>query len=210
MNDSMTVQCSKGQLRSVEVSAEAGGDFSIHLTLGDVALSLGQQVIDRFHKDGWNEVVVVNELGPCWEYRGLRSAYNYGVTRQVASHRLAVMLDGRPIPEGMHVLHACDNPPCVNPAHLSIGTRSDNMRDMVAKGRHRVPNGNYHHATKITDAQVRQIRDGFTGRWGEVTELALKYGVSANQMSWILQGKRRPEAGGKIHPPRRPARTGAK
>lgn len=174
--------------------------------LGDVAERLGMMVINKFFGDGWTEALVREDLGPCWEYNGTRSPHNYGVTRQVAAHRLSVLLDGRDIPDGMHVLHECDNPPCVNPAHLRVGTRSDNMRDMVARGRHRYPRGNAHHRMKLTDEQVRAMREEYTGAWGEVTQLAKKYGISDNQVSWMLQGKRRLSAGGPIHPPVRSRR----
>lgn len=83
---------------------------------------------------------VVTEAG-CWEWQRARMGAGYGNTRYqgktINTHRLSYMLFVGPIPEGMYVLHKCDNPPCVNPEHLWLGTPADNMRDRDAKGRDR-------------------------------------------------------------------------
>lgn len=75
----------------------------------------------------------------CWEWTGTRPSNRYGQIvahgKKTPAHRVAWMLYRGPIPEGMYVLHKCDNMGCVNPAHLFLGTLSDNMQDMVAKGR---------------------------------------------------------------------------
>lgn len=84
------------------------------------------------------------ERGPgCWLWKGARQPNGYGrfsayskARKTQMAHRWAWILANGPIPDGMRVLHRCDNPPCVNPAHLFLGTDSDNMRDCVAKGRH--------------------------------------------------------------------------
>lgn len=85
------------------------------------------------------------ELGPCWEWTGYR-ARGYGVMRraslyrfQIATHRYSWMLANGPIPDGLLVCHRCDNPPCVRPDHLFLGTTADNTRDRDAKGRGRHP-----------------------------------------------------------------------
>jgi hypothetical protein len=85
----------------------------------------------------------------CWEWQGARSdgrkpyERRYGIIRRsvdegggrVATHRLAWEVTNGPVPDGLQVLHSCDNPPCCNPAHLWLGTHADNMADMARKGR---------------------------------------------------------------------------
>lgn len=81
----------------------------------------------------------VRKTDSCWLWDGPRFASGYGRasqgSRKRRAHRVAYELYVAPIPEGMHVLHRCDNPPCVNPDHLFLGTHLDNMKDMERKGR---------------------------------------------------------------------------
>jgi len=76
----------------------------------------------------------------CWEWTGSRNEkgygrFNAGGHSPIGAHRYAWQLAYGPVPPGRMVLHECDNPPCVNAAHLFLGTAADNMTDMVAKGR---------------------------------------------------------------------------
>lgn len=81
--------------------------------------------------------------GGCWEWSGSKGSNGYGQfwdgVRLIPAHRFLVGHDS--IPGGLHACHKCDNKICVNPSHIFIGTRSDNMRDCVSKGRLRPENG---------------------------------------------------------------------
>lgn len=77
----------------------------------------------------------------CWEWIGLKNPSGYGEFRvdgiHWLAHRYSWWLHRGPIPDGLCVLHRCDFPPCVNPDHLWLGTRTDNHADMIRKGRNR-------------------------------------------------------------------------
>ena len=101
----------------------------------------------------------------CWEWVGPRFASGYGAfhspglpRRTLRAHRVAWELFRCPIPDGLYVLHRCDNPPCVNPDHLFLGSMGDNNRDCVAKGRHRTRRGEDVSGSKLTNGVVQKIR----------------------------------------------------
>lgn len=111
---------------------------------------------DRF----WSKVDKLSEDG-CWEWTGFLMNTGYGGFHSVhgelvLSHRQSWILTNGDIPEGMKVLHRCDNRKCVNPTHLFLGTDSDNVADMVAKNRQ--ARGETQGHAKLTTAQVLQIR----------------------------------------------------
>ena len=79
-----------------------------------------------------------------------------GTRKNVSAHRIAYQMAVGPIPRNLCVLHHCDNPPCVNPAHLFLGTKADNSRDMVSKGRQ--AKGMRNGSAKLTEIDVMAIR----------------------------------------------------
>lgn len=109
----------------------------------------------------------------CWEWKLSKTGSGYGTCtikkKQFFMHRSAWELFNGPIPEGLWVLHKCDNPPCCNPDHLFIGTATDNVQDMLAKQRRGlVPTTCQKRLAKLTAKQVVQIRTLYGS--GEVTQ----------------------------------------
>lgn len=136
----------------------------------------------------------VDKTGDCWSWTAYTNKSGYGVFRldgkTLTSHRLSWIWANGSIPDGMHILHRCDNPKCVNPEHLWAGTHSDNMKDMARKGRWGKPRvrGERHGHSKLTNEDVRRIKIlsaiGFNqGR------IAAKMGVTQNAVSLIHLGK---------------------
>lgn len=99
---------------------------------------------------------VLNE-NECWIWQGLKDKDGYGVYAKKRAHRVCwEAYNAEPIPTGMVVMHSCDNPSCVNPFHLSIGSNLDNMRDKVLKNRQ--PRGSNASYSKLNDDEVLQLR----------------------------------------------------
>jgi len=126
----------------------------------------------------WEKVV---RDGDCWPFVGARDPKGYGRisvrNKALLTQRVAWELANGPIPEGMHVLHRCDNPPCVNPAHLFLGSNHDNMQDKVRKGRARGPL----HRAQVIEAR-RLAASGMP-----TEELANKYAVSPLSMAKVIR-----------------------
>lgn len=137
----------------------------------------------------------VDRRGPdeCWPWTAAVNEHGYGVFNPdgrhsgptTKAHRFSLALTGI-APGALVVRHSCDNPPCVNPAHLSVGTKADNSADMVARGRS--PRGSRSGASKLTERQVAEIRARHaTGELHRV--LAADYGVTRPTITDIVNGK---------------------
>jgi uncharacterized protein (DUF433 family) len=139
---------------------------------------------DRF----WSKVAR-RSPADCWEWQAsFSNAAGYGQFwlngTQVRAHRLAYQMERGPIPEGLVVRHRCDNPSCVNPAHLELGTHKDNSADRVNRGRSNSPIGERHGHCKLTEQQVLEIRASAEPQH----VLAERYGVAQTRISAILRG----------------------
>ena len=121
----------------------------------------------------------------CWE----RSSPYHPIKidgRQTGSHRLSYELACGPIPEGLYVCHRCDNPRCIRPDHLFLGTNRDNQADSVAKGRAATGEANAH--SKLTAAQASEIKAEIANGANK-THLAVRYGVSRAAIQAIAKGR---------------------
>lgn len=144
----------------------------------------------------------VRKTNCCWLWTGRA---NNGLGHRVVAvrgvkhyaHRLSYELHVGPIPRGLLVCHTCDNPPCVRPSHLFLGTHADNLADMARKGRHGtrrysvfvpyLPHGQSHPRAKLTDLDVRAIRTRYVGGGTTQRKLSAEYGVSQPMIGYILR-----------------------
>lgn len=120
----------------------------------------------------------------CWEWTGFRDSKGYGRINigdtPALAHRVSWEVFRSPIPDGMYVLHRCDNPSCMRPEHLFLGDQQMNMDDKMSKKRHRygVSRGIAHGCSKLTEDQVREIRASV----GPSRITAEQYGISGRQV----------------------------
>lgn len=141
----------------------------------------------------WSKVAITAHPDRCWEWQAGCNKYGYGKfkrnTQPCRAHRVAWELINGDIPDGLHVLHTCDNRKCCNPKHLFLGTNQDNMDDKVAKGRqHKVPTGERHPNHKISREQMHDIRKRYNAGGISHRGLALETGLSRAQIGRILKG----------------------
>lgn len=143
----------------------------------------------RFKTDSERFWEKVDRSGECWEWTAYRDKDGYGTFKlnnyQHQAHRAALILSGITLPDDVVVCHSCDNPSCVKPDHLFVGSQSDNSEDMVKKGRSLV--GEKHPRSKLTEDDVRCIRrcrGQITGR-----RLAEIFGVHVGRIYNIHAGR---------------------
>ena len=158
----------------------------------------GASLEDRF----WARV---KRAAGCWFWQGSRNATDYGLIypgrkskRSLLAHRVSWEIHNGPIPNGLHVLHHCDTPPCVNPEHVFLGTQTDNNADRDAKGRGNI--GAKNGAAVLKAGQVREILRRYdnrdprpsTRKWRNpdgVTAIAEDYGVDTVTVFDIVHRK---------------------
>lgn len=136
----------------------------------------------------------INSVTGCWSWTGTVDKDGYGkiharengVLLRFSAHRLSYLLHCGDIPEGLWVLHRCDNPGCINPDHLFLGTIKDNVKDMNSKGRH--AKGEKDPMAKITESDVLKI---YELRKGGMSQRAIAelFNISGTQVSNICAGK---------------------
>ena len=141
------------------------------------------------------------EAGPlisgvrCLEWTGKPNEHGYGMHswhgRPILAHRYAWQTFKAPIPVGANVCHKCDNPRCVEIAHLFIGTQAENMRDMTAKGRrvNAQPKGSAHGMAKLTEDDVRSVRSLSALAGMRHVDISKMYAVTKEMIGCIVNRK---------------------
>ena len=152
----------------------------------------------------WEKVDIPADPDGCWLWTAAHHLRGYGrfyvCGRVWQAHRVVLALTGVVVPDDAVVQHVCDNPPCVNPKHLRVGTQSDNMLDSFAKGRSSHV-GELHPNARLTPTDVLEIRaahrsscmapaGGSQARAGLRSELAEKYGIRPKTVALIVGRER--------------------
>ena len=131
---------------------------------------------------------VLDPQSGCWLWIGSTVTDGYGVWKahgQRAAHRGSYVMHRGAIPDGMHVLHSCDMPNCVNPAHLRLGTHQENMADLRAKGRAYGAAGAANKAAKLTEVQAMSIMADPRS----CAKISIEYGISKHSVDNVRNGK---------------------
>jgi len=165
-----------------------------HRLIPSVEAVLAVAAADRF----WPKV---EKSDGCWLWIASRNIHGYGQLRlggrsgrPVGAHRIGYILANGAIEPGLDVLHRCDNPPCVRPDHLRLGTAAQNLRDAATKGRlplgprGNAPIGERNGHARLTTAAVRDIRARYQIRSATPTELAEEFGVSPSTVWRVIYG----------------------
>jgi hypothetical protein len=149
---------------------------------------------------------VVKQPG-CWRWNAHKMKKGYGRVSvlgvKILAHRFSWMIHYGKIPNGMGVLHRCDNPECVRPDHLFIGTVMDNIRDRDRKGRQvtvggknhwsakhpeLVKRGSKHHNSILNECSVKEIRKIYKSGKMSYEKIAIKFGTSKSNIHFIVSG----------------------
>jgi hypothetical protein len=142
-------------------------------------------------KERFDSKYIIDSNTGCWNWMSSKKPSGYGTFsigyRTFHAHRMSFELYKGPIPSMFCVCHKCDNPSCVNPEHLFLGTHRQNSQDMVDKKRQ--ARGERSGTVKLTEEQVIEIKSTYKRRHGQLTELARKYNVTTQAIWKIVRHK---------------------
>lgn len=136
----------------------------------------------------WNKVQRLDS--GCWVWTASVTPKGYGTCKTLGehyAHRASWVIANGSIPDGQMVCHRCDNPPCVNPSHLFLGSAADNSQDMVSKGRAARNAGDKSGMAKVSDADVAEMRR-LRNLGVRLADLAVEFGIHPSQVSRIVRG----------------------
>jgi hypothetical protein len=161
----------KGHFRRLEKYGDVQADIPILLNSGPDVKTFEQKTAEFFSR--------ITKTDTCWIWNGIRNPAGYGEYgkwrgRKMLAHRLSYLIHNGALPDGAIVCHTCDNPWCVNPDHLFLGTNGDNTQDALKKGR--LPTGEKSYKAKLKESDVIFIRGYANDIPNKI--LAQRYGVT--------------------------------
>jgi hypothetical protein len=155
---------------------------------------IDQKYIDRFY----TKVDKTTTPNGCWIWTASKDDKGYGnygcpensKNKKYRAHRFSYLISKGPIPEDLVVRHKCDNPSCVRPEHLELGTQYDNIQDRVNRNRSNTAIGSKSGSSKLIDDQVKEIKTRVKlGYYGNVKELSLEFNISKSAIRKIALNK---------------------
>lgn len=152
-----------------------------------------QGQVERFHNS-----YIVDPDTDCWEWQlnlhqgGYGRCYFNGINYR--AHRLSYLLHKGELPDSLNVCHKCDNPKCVNPEHLYLGSQSENMNDKKIRNRSKgINSGTFNGRSKLSDKEINEIRDLLSCKLFSQKFIAKKYNVDQSHISRISTNQIRSE-----------------
>lgn len=144
-------------------------------------------------RNGLLKAIEIDSISGCWNWKRY-SRHGYGIIRlngkERFAHRVSYSLFTGEIGNGLCVCHKCDNPKCVNPEHLFLGTHADNMRDCARKGRNKIPRneGEKHGMSKLKEYMVFEILNHIKNGLKQI-QIAKMFKIDPSMVSYIKSGK---------------------
>lgn len=177
-------------MKKYKKNTELGRGIPSGLSVESIMQNMAKRMYDDVAERFWAKV---ERRGPdeCWPWIATRNngKFNYGhfqfMGRVRKASRISYMLSHGDIPPRMVVMHTCDNPPCVNPSHLKLGTQHDNVLDCAKKGRRANLKGEDHPRAKLKKSDVDAIRDAYA-EGVSAADLAKSFGVNRGQIHSIM------------------------
>jgi hypothetical protein len=154
-------------------------------------ISFAYLIGHSMRKNPWDFIPKGLSKEICWEWLGSKSSNGYGFLGIRKAHRISYELFNGPIGEGLFVLHSCDNPPCVNPTHLRLGTPADNHQDMMLKGRNGwcARPGELSASAKISEKEALEIKELYANTNATTFDLADRFKLKFQSIYSIISGK---------------------